>query len=147
MTFSVGAVRGTHAVTDRRALFRVLQKLLARMREGEDEDRANKERERNMCRLTLFGVHPVLKTTVSNAFHVHKDMTLEDATELGWKVRLLAGVTVLSSRCTCNQYRFVASLGLVFSSRLNNFDFLIESMRRRPSHLLLSQLMGMDHTF
>ena len=65
----------------------VRQKLLVRMREGEDEDRANKERERNMCKLTLFGVHPVLKTTVSNAFHVHKDMLLEDATELGWKVR------------------------------------------------------------
>ena len=56
------------------------------MREGEDEDRANKERERSLCKLTLFGVHPKLRTTVSNAFHVHKDMTLEEATEMGWKV-------------------------------------------------------------
>ena len=61
------------------------------MREGEDEDRANKERERSMCKLTLFGVHPKLRTTVSNAFHVHKDMTLDEATEMGWKVTVGGG--------------------------------------------------------
>lgn len=60
--------------------------MLTRMRDGEVEDRANKERERNTCKLTLFGVHPRLKTTVSTAFHVHKEMLLEEATELGWKV-------------------------------------------------------------
>ena len=57
------------------------------MREGDEADRASRERERSLCRLTLFGVHPVLRNTVSTAFHVHKDMVIEDATELGWKVR------------------------------------------------------------
>ncbi|XP_037069812.1 ubiquitin carboxyl-terminal hydrolase 47-like isoform X2 [Pollicipes pollicipes] len=80
-----------------------IQKLLTRMREGEDEDRANKERERSMCKLTLFGVHPVIKTTVSTAFHVHKDMLLEDATELGWKM-LEFDKHVPLSRCRLVKY-------------------------------------------
>ncbi|XP_043218154.1 ubiquitin carboxyl-terminal hydrolase 47-like isoform X1 [Amphibalanus amphitrite] len=110
-----------------------IQKLLVRMREGEDEERANKERERSMCKLTLFGVHPVLKTTVSNAFHVHKDMSLEEATELGWKM-LEFDKHVPLSRCRLVRY-----------DELN--DAIEESLEQHAGHTMEEVLGGVRSTY
>ena len=117
----ISSLIAAHAV---RSVLAILpQKLLVRMRQGEDEDRANKERERNMCKLTLFGVHPVLRTTVSNAFHVHKDMVLEEATELGWKVRqpgeIVSVLSVQSLNCHLTELGCIVC-DLVFVCLTNN---------------------------
>lgn len=72
-----------------------LKLLLEGMQEAEERERQQKELDRSMCKIKLFCHHPRKHTLQEMRLKVHKDATLEEATQIAHQIMGLEGVVPL----------------------------------------------------
>jgi len=66
-----------------------LQDLLQTIQKREESDRMLREKEMNMCKIRLYVHHPTLNQVVESKLYCLDSITLQEATELAYKVPLL----------------------------------------------------------
>ncbi|XP_077530033.1 ubiquitin carboxyl-terminal hydrolase 47-like isoform X1 [Haemaphysalis longicornis] len=69
-----------------------LRELLESMREAEERERLQKEIDRSMCKVKLFCLHPLKHTMQEMRLKVHKDATVDEATQTAHQIMGLEGV-------------------------------------------------------
>ncbi|KAG1675916.1 Ubiquitin carboxyl-terminal hydrolase 47 [Nymphon striatum] len=80
-----------------------LQALQQGMLEQEERDRVQKEIYKSYYKIKLYCNHPTKKRMVDTCLHIHKDISLSDATEMAHEILLLNGVIPLE-QCRLVKY-------------------------------------------
>lgn len=80
-----------------------LRNLVKRIQEEEEYEKRAKEIERNTCKIKLFGIHPITNKLDETKLEVHKDKTLQEATEMAYKVLEYEGA-ISVDRCRLVKY-------------------------------------------
>ncbi|XP_072321546.1 ubiquitin carboxyl-terminal hydrolase 47 isoform X2 [Eucyclogobius newberryi] len=68
-----------------------ITRLVQKEKESEEQEKRQREIERNTCKIKLFCMHPV-KMMMESKLEVHKDKTLNEATEMAYKMMELQEV-------------------------------------------------------
>ncbi|PIK39089.1 putative ubiquitin carboxyl-terminal hydrolase 47-like isoform X2 [Apostichopus japonicus] len=80
-----------------------LKHLVQKIQEEEENEKRAKEIERNTCKIKLFGIHPTTDKLIETKLEVHRDKTLQEATEMAYRLLEFEGAISLS-RCRLVKY-------------------------------------------
>ncbi|XP_043938661.1 ubiquitin carboxyl-terminal hydrolase 47 [Protopterus annectens] len=72
-----------------------IKRLVRKEKDLEEQEKKQREIERNTCKIKLFCLHPQKKVMMEKKLEVHKDRTLKEAVEIGYKLMDLEGVLPL----------------------------------------------------
>ncbi|XP_048515224.1 ubiquitin carboxyl-terminal hydrolase 47 isoform X2 [Athalia rosae] len=119
-----------------------IQDLLKKMKESEENDRKNREKQMSMCKLKVYCHHPVEGCLVDVKVLVLQDETLLETTDLAYRKLALEGV-VKSDQCRLVSYdhnedlierswegaELLEPIGDIWRNN-SQFDFLLEIRRK-----------------
>lgn len=80
-----------------------LKNLVEKIQEEEENEKRAKEIERNTCKIKLFGIHPTTDKLLETKLEVHRDKTLQEATEMAYRLLEFDGAIPLE-RCRLVKY-------------------------------------------
>lgn len=69
-----------------------IKDLLQNLREREESDRINKEREMQLCKFKLFCHHPTQNQTIATKLFLHYESTMTEALEIAYRKTKLEGI-------------------------------------------------------
>ncbi|XP_078000160.1 ubiquitin carboxyl-terminal hydrolase 47-like [Glandiceps talaboti] len=80
-----------------------IKNLVKQFKQQEEEERRQREIDRNTCKIKLFGFHPVRNRMLEKRLEVHRDKTLQEATEIAYRLLDLDDVLPLE-QCRLVKY-------------------------------------------